>query len=169
MVKTKMEKENQTKIDEYDNKEIVEKEAEERTKTSQIKKLKYIGKLVNDMINELEPKTEPKSDESVHKDKSIFGMDFGSKDRENKMSFGFKSPEKKLSFGSGDTEKKSSFGFKSPEKKLNLGSKHTENKLNFGSKLGSGSTEKKMDFGIKTIPVTSKKSQLPWQKKSDAA
>lgn len=125
MVKTKMENENQTKIDEFKDEEIVEKEADERTKTSQIKKLKYIGKLVDEMITELEPKTQPEGKETVTEDKPSFGMNFGYRHRHR---------ENKLNFGSKDKESKPRFGFKSPEKKPSFGYKHTEKKPSYGSK-----------------------------------
>lgn len=166
---TEMETKEQTKIDEFDDKEIVEEKADDSTKTSQIKKLKYIGKLVDDMINELEPKIQPESDGSIYKDKSNFGLNFGAKHTEKKMSFGFKSPEKKSLFGSKSQENKLNFGSKHTEKKFDFGSKHVENKLNFGSKSPENK-EKKFDFGsksagIKIIPVTGKDSQLAWKPK----
>jgi len=154
MVKTNMKNEKQTKIDEFDGKEIVEEKADERTKISQIKKLKHISKIIDEMIIELEPKLQSKSDESIPKDKSNFGFNFGSKSPEKKFnfgSFGSKDTEKKFNFGSNHKESKPSFGFKSPEKK---------------------SPEKKFDFGsisteIKTIPVTSKKLQPAWKPKQE--
>jgi len=115
MVKTNMKNEKQTKIDEFDDKEIVEEKADERTKTSQIKKLKHISKIIDEMIGELEPKPQSKSDESIPKDKSNFGFNFGSKHTEKKFDFGSKHKESKPSFGS-----------KSPEKKFNFGSISTE-------------------------------------------
>ena len=141
-----METKKQTKIDEFDDKEIVEEKANEITKTSQIKKLKYISNIIDEMIIELEPKPQSKSDESIPKDKSNFGLNFGSKNKENKPGFGFKSPEKKFDFGSKHKENKPGFGFKS-----------TENKMNFGSK----------STGIKTIPVTSTKLQPAWKPKQE--
>ena len=93
-----METKKQTKIDEYDDKEIVEEKDIEKTKTSQIKKLKSVSKIINEMLIELEPKPQSKSDESIPKDKSNFGFkpqekkfNFGSKHKENKPSFGSKS------------------------------------------------------------------------------
>ena len=167
-----MKNEKQTKIDEFDNKKIIEEKADEKTKTSQMKKLKSISKIINEMIIELEPKPQSKSDESIHKDKSNFGFNLGSKHKESKPGFGFKSPEKKFDFGS-----------KSRENKMNFGSRHTEKKFDFGSKstgiktipvtnLGSKHKESKPGFGsksmgIKTIPVTSTKLQPAWKPKQE--
>jgi len=147
-----MKNEKQTKIDEFDDKEIVEEKADEKTKTSQMKKLKSISKIIDEMIIELEPKPQSKSDESIPKDKSNFGY----KHKESKPGFGFKSPEKKFNLGSFNLgskhkESKPSFGFKLPEKKS------PENKMNFGSK----------STGIKIIPVTSTKLQPAWKPKQE--
>jgi len=155
MVKTNMKNEKQTKIDEFDNKEIVEEKADEKTKTSQMKKLKSISKIVDEMIIELEPKPQSKSDgfPLIQSPEKKFNL--GSRHKENKPGF-FKSRENKMNFGSNHKESKPGFG-KSPEKKFDIGSKSRENKMNFGSK----------STGIKIIPVTSTKLQPAWKPKQE--
>ena len=99
-----MKNEKQTKIDEFDDKEIVEEKADEKTKTSQMKKLKSISKIVDEMIIELEPKPQSKSDGFPLIQSPENKPSFGSRHKESKPSFGSRNTEKKFDSGSISTE-----------------------------------------------------------------